>query len=504
MKKILTIVSILLFAVIIVACGKKDFKVTFVTNGGTAVSAVDVKSGDKISEPTTTKKAHKVDGWYTTENFAEGTKWNFAEDTVTANITLYVKWVEDNKGERIDFSDLLKPKTTIRVWMDDEKGDYMRALIAEFNKLYPEIIVEHQHMGTVESREKLKTFGPSGNGADVFQFPHDHLAQAKLEDLVLTLPNSTKTILTERSHPVALQVATLDGEVVGVPNSLESVGLYYNKDLVDTPATTFEELLAEAAIWNAAPNADDATRTNAQAGVYYLGTSSHWADSYFMQFAYSAFGFTPFGPQLNDPTSVGFNTPATIAALTWMRDSLKPAVTGTGATDSVTAGANFENGKLPYIIAGPWNAEAYKAKGVNYGIAKMPTIKVGDENKETKTFAGAQITAVYKYSQNQDAAIKWVEFLTSDIAMKLQYDYKYKLPALKEELLQNIPGVLDDELMNMMSEQLATSVPMPVIPEVTYYWGPGESMIKEIWNNNKAITTAVADAEASYKALSGR
>ena len=55
----------------------------------------------------------------------------------------------------------------------------------------------------------------------------------------------------------------------------------------------------------------------------------------------------------------------------------------------------------------------------------------------------------------------------------------------------------------MMSEQLATSVPMPVIP-VTYYWGPGEAMIKEIWNNNKAITTAVADAEASYKALSGR
>ena len=46
----------------------------------------------------------------------------FAEDTVTANITLYVKWVEDNKGERIDFSDLLKPKTTIRVWMDDEKA----------------------------------------------------------------------------------------------------------------------------------------------------------------------------------------------------------------------------------------------------------------------------------------------------------------------------------------------------------------------------------------------
>ena len=46
-----------------------------------------------------------------------------------------------------------------------------------------------------------------------------------------------------------------------------------------------------------------------------------------------------------------------------------------------------------------------------------------------------------------------------------------------------------------MSQQLETSVPMPVIPQVTYYWGPGETMVIDVWNNGKAVADAVADAE---------
>ena len=414
-----------------------------------------------------------------------------------------------NNGELIDFADRFQEKTEIRVWMDDENGQYVQELIKEFNKIHPNIIVTHQHKGTVDSREHLKTFGPSGNGADVFQFPHDHLAQAVLEDLVYPLPQSTKTLLESRAHELGLQIATLsynaqnntfdpnDPNAVptlfAVPVSLESVGLYYNKDLVATPATTFEALLAAGKTWNAEPG-------HADQGVYYLANSSHWADSYFMQFVYSAFGFTPFGANLNDKSAVGFAKPETQSALTWMRNELKPVTTGSGTHNSVTGGANFEAGKVPYIIAGPWNNEAYKNAELNYGIAPMPTIN----GKEAKTFAGAMMTAVYKYSNHKEEAIKWVEFLNSDIAMEIQYRMKAKLPALKTELLTNIPGVLDDPLMKGMSEQLKSSVPMPTIPEVTYYWGPGETMITAVWNGTaQSIADEAAKAEASYRAAIG-
>jgi arabinogalactan oligomer/maltooligosaccharide transport system substrate-binding protein len=418
--------------------------------------------------------------------------------------------VVENNGERIDFGDILVPSSKIRVWMDDENGEYMAAVIAEFNKIHPNIIVEFQHMGSVDARELLKTFGPSGNGADIFQFPHDQLAQAVLEDLVLPLPSGLKAALTGRSAQLGLDIATLSFDetngsfdpnssnavesLYAVPLSLESIGLFYNTDLVLNPAATFEELLTAAAIWNASPVSETDSRTKAQAGLYYLGTTSHWADSYFMQPFYSAFGFTPFGPNLDDATAVGFVN--TIAALDWMRDSLKPAVTGSGNTDSVSGGANFENGDIPYVIGGPWNHEAFIEAGINYNVAPFPSIN----GQATRTYAGAMMAAVYKYSKNTEDAIKFIEFLTSDVAMELMYEYKTKLPALETSLLSTIEGLSSDSKLLAMSQQLSTSVPMPTIPQVTYYWGPGETMIKDVWNSGVLASVAAATAEQSYRA----
>lgn len=421
-----------------------------------------------------------------------------------------------NDGAEYDFSEIYKEKQTITVWIDDQNGEYMQAVIAEFNKTDAgkDIIVQHQHMGTVDARERLKTFGLTGNGADIFQFPHDHLASAILEDLVYALPSSVATRVAERAHPLGMDIATLlydestgvfgpganaQENVYAVPMSLEAIGLYYNKDLVSTPAATMEELLAAAATWNAALASDGSGQTNAQKGWYYLGTSSHWADSYFMQTFYSALGFQPFGENLDDPSAVGFAD--AVAALTWFRDKLKPATTGNNNHNSVGAGANFVAGNIPYIIAGPWNIEEYAGtEGLNFGIAPLPSVG----GVQGAPFAGAQMAAIYKYSNNKEAATAFLEFLMTDKAMELQLKMKNKLPALKPELLPNIDGFSTDPYLPAISLQLESAIPMPTIPAVQYYWGPGESMIISVWNNPATvISEAVVAAENAYRAQAG-
>ncbi|HHW79943.1 MAG TPA: extracellular solute-binding protein [Acholeplasmataceae bacterium] len=429
---------------------------------------------------------------------------------------------EGTEGETIDFSERYQKGVTIRVWIDDEDGAYMERIIEEFNKIYPNIHVQHQHKGSVDAREHLKTFGPSGNGADVFQFPHDHLAQAVLEDLVLPLPTATAELVRERSHQLGVDIATLYYDedtgsfdpnnpnaverLYAVPMSVEAVGLYYNIDLLDKlvdmeiaetnePVTTYEELIRQAKLWNESPVSETDTRTNAIAGNFFYGTTSHWADSYFIQHIYSAFKFTPFGPDLNDHSRVGFEDLE--PALTWMREELKPITTGNGDHNSVGGGGLFEAGSIPYVLGGPWNSEGFKNNNINFGVAKLPSIN----GEETQPFAGAMMAAVYKYSDNAEAATRFVEFLSSDIAMQLQYEMKQKLPALNQELLANIPGVLEDQAMNAMSIQLEDAVPMPTIPQVTYYWGPGETMVISIWNASADIAAAVVEAETSYRTL---
>ncbi len=421
------------------------------------------------------------------------------------------------EGDVVDFSQVLRQKEEINVWLDDEGGEYAAELIKEFNKT-PEgrnITVRYRHEGSVESRDRLKVVGPTGGGPDVFQFPHDHLAPAIMEDLVYALPASTRELVEQRAHPLGAQIAQVQynettkeygpgsgAEVMlyAMPTSIESVGLYYNKKLIDEAQVpeTMEDLIAKAQVWNAELAKDGSGLTNAEKGWRYLTTSSHFADSYFMQGFYSSFGYRPFGPNLDNKNQVGFESPEIKNALAWFRDSLKPVVSG-DSTDTKGYGTEFEAGNIPLIIAGPWNIEAYKSKSdvIDLGVAQMPT--VGDN--DVQTYAGAIMTAVYKYSKNRSAAVKFVEFMNSDKAMELLYKHKGKLPALKTELLSNIPGVTADELLMAMSKQLETSIPMPTIPEVQHYWGPAQKLIEDIWKGVD-IATATNEAQESYEALS--
>ncbi|MGI6782421.1 MAG: extracellular solute-binding protein [Acholeplasmataceae bacterium] len=537
-KYITTIITALFLTVALVACTKdvkvnlananatvkvgKTVEVAFTLENAEKDVVVTVESSDtKIA--TATVSSSKV--------VITGVKEGSANITVKAGKASAVIKVTVSKaevvvdptqtGERIDFSETMTKKTTLKLWMDDADGAYATPLIEAFNELYPNIKVIFTHMGVTEAEDRLKVVGPTGGGADIFQFPHDHVSTCITSDLVLELPQNIVDLVKTNTHEIGIKTATAqynaatgvygpgsgaEAKMYGLPTSIESIGLFYNKDLLydaigsNDPAdipTTFEGLLQYAATWNNVEVAPGRTRLDE--GEAFLLTSSHWADSYYMQPFYSAFGYYPFGANLDNKEQVGFTSNNVRQALQFFRNTLKPATTGNQGHDS-SGSSKFEQGKSPFIIAGPWNHEAYRAKGLNYGVVKFPTIG----GKEAKTYAGAIITGVYKYTTNQEDALKFIEFMNSEKAMQILFEYKHKLPAYKPDLLVNIPGVLDDPNFKVMSEQLETSVPMPTIPEVAYYWGPGETMIKNVWNDNsKVIDDEMEEAQKSYNALRG-
>ncbi|MDR2419374.1 MAG: InlB B-repeat-containing protein [Treponema sp.] len=69
----------------------KPFKVTFDVDGGTpAPKEQEVFNGEPLTKPTNpTKEEHIFDGWYNGDD-----EWDFATDTVSADITLKAKWSE--------------------------------------------------------------------------------------------------------------------------------------------------------------------------------------------------------------------------------------------------------------------------------------------------------------------------------------------------------------------------------------------------------------------------
>ena len=78
--------------------GAESWRVAFDAQGGSYVAPRYVAKNKMVSEPTApTRDGYTFLGWYT----AEGEKWDFAKDVVTADVTLYAKWSAKN-GNKTD------------------------------------------------------------------------------------------------------------------------------------------------------------------------------------------------------------------------------------------------------------------------------------------------------------------------------------------------------------------------------------------------------------------
>lgn len=72
--------------------GAESWRVAFDVQGGSYVAPRYVAKNKMVSEPAApTRDGYTFLGWYT----AEGEKWDFAKDVVTADMTLYAKWVKN-------------------------------------------------------------------------------------------------------------------------------------------------------------------------------------------------------------------------------------------------------------------------------------------------------------------------------------------------------------------------------------------------------------------------
>jgi uncharacterized repeat protein (TIGR02543 family) len=80
------------------------FTVTFNANGGSSVAALDIVDGGKATKPTDpTKPGFTFDGWY--KEAALTNAWNFAQDVVTQDVTLYAKWNPVAVSSSVEFGE---------------------------------------------------------------------------------------------------------------------------------------------------------------------------------------------------------------------------------------------------------------------------------------------------------------------------------------------------------------------------------------------------------------
>lgn len=72
------------------------YTVTFDSNEGSVVESKTVESGSTVNEPTDpTRDGYTFAGWWTDETWTK--QWDFTTDVVNANMTLYARWMKNEK-----------------------------------------------------------------------------------------------------------------------------------------------------------------------------------------------------------------------------------------------------------------------------------------------------------------------------------------------------------------------------------------------------------------------
>ena len=111
--------------------GEPDtFTVSFNSNGGSAVASQTVEDGSTATKPTDpTKSGYVFAGWYS--DSALTTVYNF-NSTISANLTLYAKWVEELVFTSVPTADMIVHQNSLRSFTFTPKVQNASAVVWDF------------------------------------------------------------------------------------------------------------------------------------------------------------------------------------------------------------------------------------------------------------------------------------------------------------------------------------------------------------------------------------
>ncbi len=385
---------------------------------------------------------------------------------------------ETQEKERVEL--MPEEGAELTFWAKDEP--HAKGLAAAFEEKYG-VPVTVEIVG-FEVPSKMLLEAPSGNGADVAWINHDALRQLSDAGVISTIDSSITDKMEEELLPTASKSFNIDGEYYGVPFGMETTAYFYNKDIVDTPASTIEEIMEEAQSFNVP-----------EENKFYL---VHSPTGFFMSGILSAFGFELHGADGNDNDNPGYDSEALLEALAFLPE-LKEVLPVSSEDLKMNAAAlmqqNFTSGNVAYMIGGPWVINTLDEAGVNYGIMPMPTIKGND----MKPFANITGIIVNDYTQYPNAAQLFAQFASSEKGAQILFDAQKGISPRKD--YEKIEGLVEDEIIMGLVKQMENTVPTPTASRINYYWTIADSVFGAVFDGDLTPEEGQAKFVADYEAL---
>lgn len=370
---------------------------------------------------------------------------------------------------------------------DGHEAD-LDAIVAAFEEENPDVTIQVETLPYADYFTKLQTAVAGGTVADTFELNY--------ENFVTYASNGSLAELAEvdggQYKESLLEAFTLDGTQYGLPASFSDVVLFYNKGLFDaagvavpTADWTWEDERAAAQ-----------ALTDPAAGVWgdYQPVSFH---EFYKVLAQSGGSFFN-----EDGTEATFAGPEGVEAATWLVEkagtTMPTEADGAGTPDFDTN--LFKEGKLAMWHTGIWMfGPIGEVEGLDWDVVVEP----GNTTKASAMFANG--VAVSASSEQQEAAQRWIEFLTaSETTVQTRLDTSWELPPVADEsLLSPYLEVTPPANRQAVFDALDAVVLPPVIESQQEMQDIVSEELGNAAAGRKSVEQALTDAQERVNGLLG-
>lgn len=418
---------------------------------------------------------------------------------------------------------------TLTYWRVFDDSDAFDEIIAKYKTLHPSITVNYRKLRLEEYESELLNALAEDRGPDIFSIHNTWMKkyQSKLapmpDNITMVYPVTSGTVKKETTYQakttksisikeikdnfvdvVSHDVILDDGKVYGLPLSVDTLAMYYNKDLFNNAGIS-----KVPAYWNKEFLQDvnkltkqDTKNTLTQSGAALGGSSNINRFSDILATLMMQSGST----MMSDSGQVLFNTSpdSNTSSYSPASDALRFYVDFADPTkesyswnkDLPNSLDMFISGNLAIMFSYSYDLPTIKAQApkLNFSIAKFPQI---EGNPPTNiNFANYWVEVVSKKSSSTDAAWDFVQFITKEEQAKT-YLEKTKRPTALRSLVETQKA--DDEI-GVFADQILTAK--------SWYQGKNvkaaEDAIAEMINNalivpsekiQEVVTTAAAKVQ---------
>ncbi|NHA69809.1 ABC transporter substrate-binding protein [Phycicoccus flavus] len=359
------------------------------------------------------------------------------------------------------------------------------AIKSAFESANPDIKIQLETVPYDDYFTKLQTAVAGGTASDAFELNYENFVTYSSNGSLAAL----KDVDGSAYKPSLLEAFSADGTQYGLPESFSNVVLFYNKDLfaeagVDEPT----------ADWTWADEKAAAEKlTDKKKGV--------WGDYQPISFFEYYKAVAQAGGEFVSPdgSAAAFDSDAGRAAAEWLvgKSGTTMPMEADGAGTPDFDSKLFKDGKLAMWHTGIWMFGGMADAPFDWDIVVEP----GDTTKASAMFTNGAV--VNAQSKNQEAAQKWVTFLTSsDEMVQKRLETSWELPPVADE--SQLASYLDTgEPKNRQAvfDSLDATVLPPVIERQQEMQDAVDKQLGDAAAGRTPVDEAVAKAAKAVDAL---